>query len=106
MQALYDAFSLIAYSRDCSACFASDSTSAAQVSIRSIQKAGLLTMILNHLECLEDIVCCSAVSKSWKIATQLVRLVVPGINPKMDEAGMMAVLHWVVSKQQRQELKV
>lgn len=80
-----------------------------RATIETIQQAGLLVSVLGRLECLDDILHCLAVSKSWYEASQLVwpvSLVIPGFQPQLSEAGMLFVLHWVQWKQRRRELQV
>lgn len=90
-------------------CLCQDATCEWQATFRSIEDAGLLLPIINKLECLQHILQCSAVSRSWRVASQLVRpvaLIIPGRTPSLDTAGLVTVLHWVQRKQQRGELQV
>jgi len=68
-----------------------------QATLTTVQEAGLLVLVLNHLESLEDIFCSSAVNKRWHCACQQIQpasLTLPGRHSHMDEDGMMSVRRW------------
>jgi len=80
-----------------------------QTTLTDVQAAGLLVLVLNHLDTLEDIICCSTVSKGWNTTCQDVRpvsLTIPGHNPRLDPDGMLSTLRWMQQKQQRGHLQV
>ena len=80
-----------------------------QTTIDAVQEAGLLGAVFTHLESLEDILQCSAVSKFWSLVIQNlspVSLIIPGCNPKLDSLGMTQVLYWVQRKQQQGHMQV
>ena len=82
---------------------------AMQTTIDAVQEAGLLGAVFIHLKYLEDILQCSAVSKTWAFVIQNLRpvsLIIPGSNPKLDPSGMPQVLLWVQRKQQQGHMKV
>ena len=80
-----------------------------QATLTTVQEAGLLVLVLNHLESLEDILSCSAVSKRWHCACQHIQpasLTLPGRSSRLDEDGMMSVLRWIQNKQKQGALQV
>jgi len=80
-----------------------------QATLITVQEAGLLVLVLNHLESLEDILSCSAVSKCWHSAFQHIQpagLTLPGRSSRLDEDGVMSVLRWIQNKQKQGALQV
>ena len=80
-----------------------------QATLTTVQEAGLLVLVLNHLESLEDIFCSSAVNKRWHCACQQIQpasLTLPGRHSHMDEDGMMSVLRCIQIKQKQGALQV
>ena len=80
-----------------------------QATLTTVQEAGLLVFVLNHLESLEDILSCSAVNKLWQCACQQIQpasLTLPGRSSRLGEVGMMSVLRWIQNKQKQGALQV
>ena len=69
----------------------------------------MLGAVFAHLESLEDIIKCSAVSKTWLLVGENLKpnsLLIPGANPHLDGKGMVQVLRWVQCKQQLGHMQV
>ena len=80
-----------------------------QATIEVVQEAGLLGAVFSHLESLEDIIKCSAVSKTWLLVSGNLRpasLIIPGASSQLDDKGMVQVLRWVQHKQQLGQMQV
>lgn len=87
----------------------SNNADLAQATLTTVQEAGLLVLVLNHLESLEDILSCSAVSKRWHCACQHIQpasLTLPGRSSRLDEDGMMSVQRWMQNKQKQGALQI